>query len=58
MPSIVWAVALKPLVALVVFGLICLPARLWVQSWKDSRLKRLLLLRVSSAYENQRDRRT
>lgn len=56
MPSIVWAVALKPFVALIVFGLVCLPARLWVQSWKDSRLKRILLLRVSSAYDSHRDR--
>jgi hypothetical protein len=34
--------------ALVVFGLICLPARLAVQKWlPEGRLKRLLLLRIT-----------
>jgi len=45
-----WAIAvvLKPLAALVVFGLIRLPARLAVQKWlPEGRLKRLLLLRVT-----------
>ncbi len=44
-----WLLALfvKPFVALIVFGLICLPARLLVQNrMKDSRLKRLLLWRL------------
>jgi hypothetical protein len=39
------AIALRPFVALLLFGLICLPARLAVQRWmRDGRLKRLLLL--------------
>ena len=36
----------KPFVALVIFGLICLPARLAVQKMPDCKLKRLLLIRV------------
>lgn len=41
------AFILKPLVALVLFGLILLPARLAVQRWmKDGKLKRILLTRV------------
>ena len=40
-------VILKPFAALVLFGLICLPARLAVQRWvPDGRVKRLLLQRV------------
>ena len=41
-----WLLALliKPFVALVVFGLICLPARLLVRSkMRDGKLKRFLL---------------
>lgn len=44
-----WLIALflKPFVLLVLFGFICLPARLLVQSrMKDSKLKRLLLWRL------------
>jgi hypothetical protein len=38
------AVVLKPIAALILFGLICLPARLAVQRWMPAgRLKRLLL---------------
>ena len=38
------AIALKPLAALIMFGLICLPIRLAVQKWfPESRIKRLLL---------------
>lgn len=38
------ALILKPLGALILFGLICLPARLAVQRWlPPGRLKRLLL---------------
>lgn len=45
-----WLLALiiKPFVALVVFGLICLPARLAVQRWMpEGRVKRLLLRPIS-----------
>jgi hypothetical protein len=43
------AVVLKPFAALVLFGLICLPARLAVQRWMpDGRLKRLLLTDLQS----------
>jgi hypothetical protein len=39
-----WSLLLKPFVALIVFGLICLPVRLLVHRWmKDGKLKRLLL---------------
>jgi hypothetical protein len=38
------AVVLRPFAALVLFGLICLPARIAVQRWMPpGRLKRLLL---------------
>ena len=38
------AVVLKPIAALILFGLICLPARLAVQRWMPAgRLKKLLL---------------
>lgn len=38
------AVLVKPFVALVLFGLICLPARIAVQKWMpDGKMKRLLL---------------
>lgn len=38
------AAALKPLGALILFGLICLPVRIAVQKWMpDGKLKRLLL---------------
>jgi hypothetical protein len=41
------AVVLRPLAALVLFGLICLPARLAVQRWMPPGvLKRLLLKQV------------
>ena len=40
------AMFLKPFVALVVFGCICLPARMAVQRLPDSRFKRLLLTPV------------
>jgi hypothetical protein len=42
------SIILKPLILLVLFGLICLPARLAVQRWmKDGKLKRVLLFTVS-----------
>jgi len=45
------AVALRPLGALIMFGLICLPARLAVQRWMaDGPLKRLLLKRVGRGW--------
>ena len=43
----VWAVALKPFVALLLFACFGIPARLAVQRWlRDGKLKRLLLFRV------------
>ena len=43
------AVAFKAVWGLILFGLICLPARLAVQKYmKDGKLKRLLLTRISS----------
>ena len=45
--TLYFALLLKPFIALVVFGLICLPIRLAVQRWmKDGDLKRLLLTRI------------
>jgi hypothetical protein len=41
------AVVFRPLAALVLFGLICLPARMAVQRWMpQGRLKSLLLAQV------------
>jgi hypothetical protein len=41
------ALLLKPFIALVIFGFICLPIRLAVQRWmRDGPLKRLLLTRI------------
>ena len=41
------ALVLKPFAALVMFGLICLPARLAVQRWMpDGWVKRLLLREI------------
>jgi hypothetical protein len=38
------ATALKPLVLLILFGLICLPVRIAVQKWwPDGKVKRFLL---------------
>lgn len=48
-----WAIAvvLRPFTALILFGLICLPARLAVQKrMKEGRLKRLLLLRIGNGW--------
>ncbi len=51
------AVVLRPFAALLLFGLICLPARLAVQKWlPPGRLKSLLLLRVGNGWGSQRDR--
>ena len=42
------ALILKPFALLLLFGVICLPGRLFVQRFmKDGRLKRLLLKRIS-----------
>jgi hypothetical protein len=42
------AVIFKPLAALILFGLICLPVRLAVQRWMpEGMFKRLLLKRVA-----------
>jgi hypothetical protein len=41
------ALLIKPFVALVLFGLICLPIRFAVKRWlRDGKLKRLLLFRI------------
>lgn len=41
------AVILKPIAGLILFGLVCLPARLAVQKWlPDGKLKRLLLYKI------------
>jgi hypothetical protein len=41
------AIALRPFGALLLFGLICLPARLAVQRWMpEGKVKRLLLSRI------------
>ena len=41
------AVVLRPLIFLIVLGLICLPVRLAVQRWlPEGKLKRLLLVQV------------
>lgn len=43
------AVVFRPVAALILFGLICLPARIAVQRWlPEGKLKRLLLLKVGS----------
>ena len=48
------AVVLKPFFALVLFGLICLPARLAVQRWMpEGKLKRLLLREVRKRVAGQ-----
>lgn len=49
------AVVLRPLAALVLFGLICLPARIFVQKrMKEGPLKRLLLRRVGRGWGRNR----
>jgi hypothetical protein len=38
---------LRPIAALILFGLICLPVRLAVQRWMpEGRFKRVLLIRI------------
>ena len=45
-----WAILLKPLAALVLFGLICLPARIVVQRYlPEGWIKRILLIKVSDS---------
>jgi hypothetical protein len=47
MSATLLAIIFKPLVALVLFGLICLPVRLAVICWfPEGRIKNLLLLRI------------
>lgn len=49
------AIVIKPLVALVLFGLICLPARLAVQRWMpEGKVKRLLLTDIQGASDPER----
>lgn len=49
------AVVLRPFAALVLFGLICLPARMAVQRWMPpGRLKRLLLTELKRANSTNR----
>ena len=46
--SFALALIVKPIASLILFGLICLPARLAVQKWvPEGRVKRLLLKRIS-----------
>jgi hypothetical protein len=54
--SVALAMLVKPFVALVIFGLICLPIRLAAQRFiPDGVLKRILLLRLKrSASEKRR----
>jgi len=48
------AIILRPLFLLVVVGLILVPARLAVQRYlPEGRLKRILLFRLSSAYDTR-----
>lgn len=50
MSTVAIALILKPLGALILFGLICLPIRLAVQRWMpECWLKRALLLKVKSS---------
>lgn len=51
-----WAIILRPFFALFLVGLVLLPARRWAQRLPDSRWKRFLLFRVSSAYDTWDDR--
>lgn len=49
------AVVLRPFAALLLFGCICLPARLLVQRrMKDGPIKRLLMLRIGRGWGRQR----
>lgn len=41
-------ILLKPLIALVTLGLICLPVRLLAQRLPDSLLRRILLFRITN----------
>jgi hypothetical protein len=50
-----FAVVLRPFVALVLFGLICLPVRLAIQRWvPDGVVKRFLLLEVRKRVARRR----
>jgi hypothetical protein len=49
MSTVVLAIFIKPLVALILFGIICLPARILVQKMREGKLKRLLLFRISDS---------
>jgi hypothetical protein len=43
-----WALLIKPFALLLLFGFVCLPIKILVQSrMKDGKLKRLLLKRIS-----------
>lgn len=49
------AVIFRPIAALILFGLICLPARLAVQQWMpEGKLKRLLLRPISRRHSDRR----
>lgn len=49
MTSVVIAMFLKPFVALILLGCICLPVRLLVQKLPNSWFKRLLLIRITDS---------
>ena len=44
--SFFFAMILRPFVALIVLGLICLPIRLLIQKFPDGKVKRFLLLPI------------
>jgi len=48
--SWILALILRPFAALILFGLVCLPARLAVQKMPDTKVKRVLLLRVGDGW--------
>lgn len=57
--AMTWTLALllRPFAALVLFGLICLPARLLVQQMPNCWLRRLLLLEITKTANRRGPRR-
>jgi hypothetical protein len=55
MTSIWLSIILRPVAALLVMGLILLPARRAVQRMPEGRVRRLLLLRISGTYDTRGD---
>ena len=52
--SFFFAMILRPFVALIVLGLICLPIRLLIQKFPDGKVKRFLLLPIGKRSANNR----